>query len=273
MTNIMYPVMALGGLGIGFGVILSIASKFFEVPVDPKVDELNRALPGANCGACGFPGCGGLATALAEGKAPINACGPGGQKTADHIAEILGLNSEVVNKEVAVVLCQGDCDKAKDKYRYEGIQDCRISSRLADGQKSCSYGCLGCGTCFDVCQFDAIRMVDGVAVIDREKCTACLKCVDICPKKIIEMVPYENEAIVMCKSEDGGKVVRGNCSIGCIGCKICVKNCPADAFTFENNLAKIIYEKCTNCQICVEKCPTKCIVNPVKSAEENIIAS
>ena len=132
--------MELGGLGVGFGVILSIASKFFEVPTDPRVDELIRALPGANCGACGYPGCGGLATALAEGKAPINACGPGGQKTADHIAEILGLNSELVDKEVAVVLCQGDCDKAKDKYRYEGIQDRRMSTRLSHRQQAAGYG-------------------------------------------------------------------------------------------------------------------------------------
>ncbi len=273
MNDIIYPVMALGGLGIGFGVILSIASKFFEVPVDPKVEEILHALPGANCGACGFPGCGGLATALAEGRAPINACGPGGQKSADKIASILGTDSATVEKEVAVVLCQGDCDKAKDKYIYEGIQDCRISSRLSDGQKSCSYGCLGCGTCYDVCQFDAIRMINGVAVIDREKCTACKKCVVVCPKKIIEMVPYENEAIVKCKSEDTGKVVRSHCSIGCIACQICVKNCPSDAFTFENNLAKIIYDKCTNCGICVQKCPTKCIVNPVKTSEEDNIAS
>lgn len=264
MTYIIYPIIVLGGLGITFGVLLSFASKVFSVAVDPKVDELHRALPGANCGACGYPGCAGLASALAEGRAPVNACPIGGQKVADHVAEILGLNSTSVEKNVAVVLCQGDCDKAKDKYIYEGIQDCRISAKLADGQKACSYGCLGCGTCYNVCPFDAIEMVNGIAVIDREKCTACMKCIEICPKKIIELVPYDKHAIVKCKSEDTGKVVRGNCSIGCIGCKICVKNCPEDAFTFENNLAKIVYEKCTNCMICVEKCPTNAIDNPVK---------
>lgn len=264
MTYIIYPIIVLGGLGITFGVLLSFASKVFSVAVDPKVDELYRALPGANCGACGYPGCAGLASALAEGRAPVNACPIGGQKVADHVAEILGLNATSVEKNVAVVLCQGDCDKAKDKYIYEGIQDCRISSKLADGQKACSYGCLGCGTCYNVCPFDAIEMVNGIAVIDREKCTACMKCIEICPKKIIELVPYDKHAIVKCKSEDTGKVVRSICSIGCIGCKICVKNCPEDAFTFENNLAKIIYEKCTNCMICVEKCPTNAIDNPVK---------
>ena len=261
MTKIIYAIVVLGGLGLTFGVLLSIASKVFAVKVDPKVEELHKALPGANCGACGFPGCGGLASALAQGKAPVNACPIGGQTVADHVAEILGLNSENIDKNIAVVLCQGDCSKAKDKYIYEGIQDCRISSKLSDGQKSCSYGCLGCGTCYNVCPFDAIRMIDGVAVIDRDKCTACMKCIEVCPKHIIELVPYDNHAIVKCKSEDIGKVVRSNCSIGCIGCKICVKNCPEDAFIFENNLAKIIYDKCTNCMTCVEKCPTKCIDN------------
>ncbi len=261
MTNIIYPMIALGGLGVLFGVLLSIASKAFFVPVDPTVEELHNALPGANCGACGFPGCGGLATALAAGNAPVNACPIGGQAVADKVASILGLNSAAVEHNVAVVLCQGDCDKAKDKYVYEGIQDCRISTTLSDGPKSCSFGCIGCGTCYNVCAFDAIRMINGVAVIDREKCTACNKCVEVCPKEIIELVPYDNHAIVKCMSEDPGKVVRSNCSIGCIGCQICVKNCPEDAFTFENNLAKIVYDKCTNCMICVEKCPTKCIIN------------
>ncbi|WFA09483.1 RnfABCDGE type electron transport complex subunit B [Tissierella sp. Yu-01] len=269
MTDIIYPVVVLGGLGSAFGVILAIASKVFFVPTDPRVEELQNVLPGANCGACGYPGCAGLASALAEGKAPVNACSIGGQKVADMVADILGAASETVEKQVAVVLCQGDCDKAKDKYIYEGIQDCRIADTLADGQKSCSFGCLGCGTCYNVCQFDAIEMINGVAVIDREKCTACKKCVEVCPKHIIEMVPYDNHAIVKCKSEDTGKVVRSHCTIGCIGCKICVKNCPEDAFTFENNLAKIIYDKCTNCMTCVEKCPTKCIVNPVE--EESLV--
>ena len=273
MENILYPMLVLGGLGIVFGVILAIASKVFAVEIDPTEEMIFKALPGANCGACGFPGCGGLATALAAGNAPVNACPIGGQAVADKVAEILGKASAGVDKNVAVVLCQGDCEKAKDKYIYEGIQDCRISTTLSDGPKDCSFGCIGCGTCYNVCPFDAIEMIDGIAVIDRDKCTACMKCIEVCPKEIIELVPYDNHAIVKCKSEDTGKEVRGKCSIGCIGCKICVKNCPEDAFTFENNLAKIIYDKCTNCQVCVQKCPTKCIVNPVAPADEENVAS
>lgn len=259
MENILYPVGVLGGFGLLFGVLLSIASAVFKVDVDPKIEEVLEALPGANCGACGFPGCEGLAVAIAEGRSPVNACPIGGQSTADTLAQIMGVNSEGVDKNVAVVLCQGSKSKARDKAIYEGVQDCRYETELADGCKACSYGCLGCGTCYDVCDFDAIRMIDGLAVIDKDKCTACMKCIDICPKKIIELVPYDNEYIVKCKSEDKGKEVRGNCDIGCIACRLCVRNCPEDAFTFENNLAKIIYDKCTNCGICEEKCPTKCI--------------
>jgi len=268
MSAILNPVAVLGGLGLLFGVLLSIASKLFYVQVDPKVEELLNALPGANCGACGFPGCAGLAGALAEGRAPTNACSIGGQKVADHVAEILGVNAASFDKKVAVVLCQGDCNKAKDKYKYQGIKDCRIQTTLAGGQKECSFGCLGCGSCFDVCKFNAIRMINGIAVVNAENCTACNKCVEICPKNIIELVPYESHAVVKCMSKDPGKLVRSYCSVGCIGCQICVKNCPTEAFSFENNLAKINYEKCINCMVCVEKCPTNAIDNTSIISEE-----
>ncbi len=268
MTNIINPVIVLGGLGLLFGVLLSIASKIFVVAVNPKVEEVLGILPGANCGACGYPGCAGCAAAIVEGQAPTTACTIGGAKVAAKVADAMGVNAGAFNKKVAVVKCQGDCDKAKDKYIYQGIADCRIQSTLAGGQKECTYGCLGCGTCFDVCKFNAIRMIDGIAVVNKENCTACNACVVACPKNIIELIPYESTAVVKCMSQDKGKEVRGYCSVGCIGCQICVKNCPTDAFTFENNLARINYEKCIDCLICVEKCPTKAIDNMSIVSEE-----
>jgi len=259
MTDILNPIIVLGGLGLAFGVLLSIASNVFAVEIDPKVEEIRSVLPGANCGACGFPGCDGLANAIAGGKAPVNACSVGGNPVAEQVADIMGVNATNVDRNVATVLCQGDCNKAKEKYKYEGIQDCRAANILQGGSKACSFGCLGCGTCKDVCAFGAITMIDGVAVIDKDKCTACMKCIEACPKAIIELVPYDNQFVVKCKSKDTGKEVRNKCSIGCIGCQICVKNCPVDAFNFENNLAKIDYSKCINCGVCAEKCPTKAI--------------
>lgn len=267
MIDIIYPITVLGGLGLIFGTSLSLASKAFSVEINPKVEEVRKALPGANCGACGFPGCGGLANAIAEGGAPVNACSVGGSPVAEVVAEIMGVDAVESVKEVATVLCQGDCNKAKEKYIYDGIMDCRAQNILAGGSKSCSYGCLGCGTCKDVCEFDAIEIIDGIAIIDKDKCTSCKKCLSVCPKGIIELVPYDNEVVVKCKSKDAGKVVRGNCSVGCIGCQICVKNCPVDAFTFESYLAKIEYEKCTNCGICAEKCPTKAIFSSLEKPE------
>ena len=259
MENLIKPMLVTGAIGLVFGVLLSIASRVFAVEIDPKISAVLDALPGANCGACGFPGCEGLAGAIAAGDAPVTACPIGGQKTADDLAEIMGMQGANMERKVAVVLCQGDDDKAAIKYEYDGIKDCRVQMQLADGFKSCAYGCLGCGTCYDACPFDAIEMINGLAVINKDKCTACMICIDICPKKIIELVPYDKEFVVKCKSEDVGKDVRQNCDIGCIACRICVRNCPTDAFTFENNLAKIDYDKCINCGICEEKCPTKCI--------------
>ncbi len=265
MTGILYPIGVLGALGLFFGVSLGFASKVFAVKTDPRVEAIRKVLPGANCGACGYPGCDGCASAMVEGKAAASACIVGGKPVAEEVANILGVEAGDINRQVATVLCQGDCNKAKDKYKYAGLRDCRAQNILSGGSKACSYGCLGCGTCVDVCEYDAIHIVNGVALVDKEKCVACKACIKVCPKNIIELVPYDKEVVVKCKSNDPGKVVRGNCSIGCIGCQICVKNCPEDAFSFENFLAKINYDKCTNCRICAEKCPTGAIFSGLET--------
>lgn len=265
---LIYPVGLLGGLGFLFAVLLGIASDVFAVEVDPKEEAVLNALPGANCGACGYPGCSGLAKAIAAGEAPITACSVGGAEVAEDIADIMGTSAGDIDKKVAVVLCQGDCNKSQDKYEFQGMEDCRAETAIQGGAKLCDVGCLGCGTCQSVCEYDAISIVDGIAVIDKEKCVSCGLCVDICPKDIIELVPYDNEYIVKCKSQKSGKEVRSFCDIGCIGCQICVKSCPKEAITFENNVAKIDYEKCINCSICAGKCPTKAIYPGMTKKEQ-----
>lgn len=259
ISTIILPVGILGVIGAIFGVVLSIASKVFAVEVDEKVEEVRSVLPGANCGACGFPGCDGLAQAIAEGRAPVTSCPIGGAPVAELIAGIMGANADGMEREVACVMCQGSCEKAKDKYSYNGFVDCRLISDFQKGSKSCAYGCVGGGTCVGVCDFDAIHIVDGIAVVDKEKCVACKKCIEICPKMIIDLIPYKSKTEVKCKSNDSAKDVRVNCSVGCIGCKLCEKSCPKDAIHVENNVAKIDYEKCVNCGICVSKCPTSAI--------------
>ncbi|WP_308533646.1 RnfABCDGE type electron transport complex subunit B [uncultured Peptoniphilus sp.] len=259
IKSILFPVLFLGITGTLFGVILSVASKIFYVKTDPKVIAVRNALPGANCGACGFPGCDGMADAICTGSAPVNGCVIGGSETAEKVAEIMGFNAENVERNVAVVLCQGTCGKAKNKYDYHDLVDCRLISDFQKGQKACQFGCCGGGTCVSVCEFDAIHMVDGVAKVDKEKCVACKKCIDICPKQIIKLRPYKSKTVVKCMSMDVGKVVRNNCTIGCIACKMCEKNCPKDAIHVIDNLARIDYDKCINCGMCVSVCPTGAI--------------
>lgn len=271
MEDILIPILALGGLGLVFGLGLSIASNVFSVEIDPKIEAIDKALPGANCGACGFPGCAGLAEAIANGESPTDACPVGGASTAEAINEIMGVSGETSSdKQVARVICKGvDCN-TKDKFKYEGITDCRAAAMIDGGEKSCSYGCLGYGTCVTACLFDAITIVDGIADIDPDKCTSCGKCFEVCPKDVIAWVPYEQDVFIDCNSNDFGKVVKDACSVGCIGCQICVKACPFNAIDFEDGLAVINYEKCTNCGICVDKCPTKSINNEAGDKKKQI---
>jgi electron transport complex protein RnfB len=260
LEQLLLPVLSLGGLAFIFGAGLDLASKKFAVEKDSRIDAVREVLPGANCGACGLPGCDGFAEAVVAGNAPVNGCPVGGNSVAQQVAGIMGVAAEDAEPMVAKVLCQGDCEQAVDKFKYEGVEDCVAASMLASGQKGCTYGCLGLGTCERVCPFDAIHVNEkGIAVVDREKCTACNKCVVACPKNIIELVPKSKIVQVACMSTDKARDVRANCKIGCIGCRICVKACPFEAMTFNNNLARIDYEKCTNCKICAEKCPTKAI--------------
>lgn len=238
VEKILFPVLSLGGMGLIFAIGLALAYKKFEVKADPKVESIREVLPGANCGACGYPGCDGFATAVAIGEAPTTGCPVGGPSVVEDICNILGVEADMADETVAKVLCQGDMDNAKDKYIYRGIADCAAANMLSDGPKSCSYGCLGLGSCVKVCQFDAIHINDrGIAVVDEEKCTACGLCVEACPKDLIEMVPKRNLVQVTCISQDRGKDVRGHCSVGCIGCQICVKACEFDAIEMVGNVA------------------------------------
>ncbi|MGI6706378.1 MAG: RnfABCDGE type electron transport complex subunit B [Clostridia bacterium] len=260
MDQIIWPVVSLGGMGLIFGAGLAYASKKFAVETDPKVEMIREVLPGANCGGCGFPGCDGYAASVAAGSAAVNACPVGGNQLAQQIADIMGIDAETAERKIARVLCQGDNEHCSEKYEYQGIQDCVAASMLDGGSKSCQYGCLGLGACVNACPFDAIRITEGkIAVVDASKCTGCQKCVSACPKNLIEMVPESKEVKVMCKSKDKARAVREKCSIGCIGCRLCVRACQFDAIIFEDNLARIDYDKCTNCGMCAEKCPTKAI--------------
>jgi len=257
LTGVGIATLLVSAIGIVIGIFLGIAAKKLEVKVDEKEQAVRDLLPGNNCGACGYPGCDGLAQAIAAGNAPANACPVANSRIHSEIAGVMGTQVDEKEKQVAFVKCAGTCDKTKVKYNYYGIQDCKKAAFTPGrGPKQCGYGCTGFGSCVKVCQFDAIHVIDGIAVVDKEKCTSCGLCIKECPNNLIELVPYETGHFVRCNSKDKGKDVKAACSIGCIGCMMCVKACEFDAVKVENNLARIDYSKCTNCGKCAVKCPT-----------------
>ncbi|TCT14975.1 RnfABCDGE-type electron transport complex B subunit [Natranaerovirga pectinivora] len=261
-NNILYPALVIGGIGIVFGLILGIAGKIFAIKVDPLVEAVKAALPGVNCGACGYTGCDPLAKAIVGGEAAVHACPVGGASTAENIGSILGIEAGETAREVAFVKCNGTCETAKEKYIYDGAMDCKMAHAApGKGSKACEYGCLGLGTCVRACQFDAIDIVDGIAIINEDKCTRCGMCVKSCPKRLIEIIPTDSKVRVQCNSREKGKDVKASCSVGCIACRLCVKACEFDAIIVEDNIAKVDYEKCTMCNACAEKCPVKIITS------------
>lgn len=260
-SGVLLAVAVVGGVGLFIGLFLGIAAIKFKVEVDEKEEAVLAALPGNNCGGCGFPGCSGLAAAIAKGEAPVNACPVGGEPVGKVIAGIMGVEAEESVRMTAFVQCQGDCDKVTFDYDYSGIEDCRMLSFVPNGgAKSCNYGCLGYGSCVQACPFDAIFVENGVAVVDKEKCKACGKCVEVCPKKLITLIPYDAQYAVACSSKDKGPVTMKDCKAGCIGCQLCKKNCASGAVEITDLNATIDYDKCVGCGVCMEKCPRKSIV-------------
>ncbi len=264
---IVIPVVVIVAVGAVGGVILVIFSELFDVPKDERVLKLEEALPGANCGACGFAGCSDYATAIATEKTQqLNLCTPGGNSVAVAIGEIMGMEVEAVETKKAVVACQGNYFNTSDKYLYSGVVSCVSSITMFGGRSTCSYGCLGYGDCLLVCKFDAITVANGLATIDQNKCTGCAACVEKCPKNIITIVSGDNGQVVLCKNKDRGNITRKACSAGCIGCMKCTKVCPTEpkAISVNENNAFIDPELCIRCGKCNEACPMDCISQPVK---------
>lgn len=263
--DILIAIAILGGLGLVFGLVLGAASKVFYVETDPRLEQLNACLPGANCGGCGFAGCGAYAEAVLKGEAPVGKCASGGNECAQAMAAIMGVQAEAVTRKVALVRCsgartyneQGELTKgAKMKATYEGFHDCVAASRVGgSGPLSCKFGCLGYGSCTKVCKYGAISVKNGVAVVDEDLCVGCMACAQVCPRKIITAVEPDRNVVIACNSMAKGAVTNRACTVGCIGCGKCVKNCPKGAITVTNNLASIDYSKCDNCGLCATVCP------------------
>lgn len=242
-------------MGAALGLLVAVASNAFTEVENPKLEAVLAALPGANCGACGFAGCAAYAAAVVDGAAPPGVCPVGGASCASRLARIMGVERKATLRQVALVRCTGG-GRDREKYRYEGAADCLSASQVpGGGALSCAYGCLGLGSCAAACPFGAITVAEGAARVDEERCKGCLKCIPACPRHLITLIPYGADVSVLCMNRDRGAQARMVCADGCIACGLCEKGCPCDAIHVEGLCARIDYDKCISCGACVDACP------------------
>lgn len=265
MSIILYSLLVMGVAGLLSAVILYFVLQKFKVEEDPRIDQVEALLPGANCGGCGSAGCRNFAERCVSAKDLSGlSCPVGGAKTMESIGTLLGMAAVAQKPKVAVVRCNGNCEVRKKTNEYNGVRLCKIEHNLYIGETGCSFGCLGGGDCERACAFGAIRInpTTGLPEVDEEKCTACGACVKACPKNIIELRykgPKNRRIFVSCVNKEKGGIARKACTNACIGCSKCAKECAFDAITISNNLAYIDFEKCRLCRKCVDVCPTGAI--------------
>ena len=258
--DILIPIAVLFGIALVCAVLLTVANILFASKENEQFSAIRDALPGANCGACGYSGCDAYAKALAEGKTDkANLCVPGGDGVAAAIAEMIGVEAADVIEKVAYVACNGRCNTVDKKYEYVGVKSCRIANMAYQGDRVCNYACLGYGDCAAVCPNNAISIIDGVARVEPRACIGCGLCARTCPNGIIHLVNDTTTVVVECSNRDKGARTRKYCVNGCIGCGKCERTCEFGAIKVVNNLAVIDHEKCTSCGKCAEACPVHCI--------------
>ncbi|MDR1894025.1 MAG: RnfABCDGE type electron transport complex subunit B [Spirochaetales bacterium] len=269
MLTIFYSFLSIGFLGILLGVGLAAVARFLALKKDERVSQIEALLPGANCGSCGFAGCAAYADAIINAQADPALCTPGGRAVADRIGAFLGVSVNYAGeRKIAQICCRGSRKASAVKYRYQGLQDCNALKPIFNGDKVCSFGCLGLGSCQRVCPSGAIvRHQEGYLYVLRDLCIACGRCLKVCPVGVIRWVPYEADLFVACHSRDKGGEVRKYCEVGCIGCSICQKKSPQGGFVIENYLASIDYEQTGGREEALAACPRKCIL-PVAISEK-----
>lgn len=254
----------MAAIGGAAAVILYFVAQKFKVIEDPKIDLVDEALPGANCGGCGYAGCRAFAENIVKAETMEGFfCPVGGNEVMKSLGPILGVEADEKKPQIAVLRCNGSIKNSIPKFEYDGDQTCSFTTNLTAGLGGCQFGCLGGGECVDACDFDAMYMDPETNLpVVKSNCVACNACVQACPRDILELRnrgPKDKRIFVSCMNEEKGPLAKLNCTVSCIGCKACVKVCAFDAIDVNNFLAYIDYESCTLCRKCVEVCPTDAI--------------
>lgn len=264
-ASLIWTIVILTCLGLLLAVLLYLLAKKFKVDEDPRIDDVEKTMPGANCGGCGFAGCRAFAEAAVKSDTLDGIfCPVGGNDVMKKVATILGREVKDKAPMVAVVRCNGTCEFRLRTNVYDGVSSCKVKAALYAGDTACAYGCLGCGDCVSACEFGALSMdpETGLPVVDESKCISCGACVKACPKNLIELRakgPRGMRVYVSCMNHDKGPVAKKACAASCIGCGLCVKTCTHNAISLTDNLAYIDFEKCKLCRECEAVCPTGAI--------------
>ncbi len=254
-------VIALAALSFLFASLLVLAHRKLHVDEDPRIDAIRQLLPETNCGACGFPGCLGLAEAMVEGSALPGKCTVISADEQEYIAEFLGVDVGAEEKVVARLACAGGSNVSRNRARYEGLSSCRAAALVAGGGKGCFWGCLGLADCEVVCDPDAIIMNEhDLPIVIEDACTACGDCVDACPKDLFSLHVVSHRLWVACKNLEKGDVALEDCEVACDACGKCAVDVPANVITMVDNLPIVNYEEDHNVRSAIERCPTGAIV-------------
>ncbi|UCG87097.1 MAG: RnfABCDGE type electron transport complex subunit B [Gemmatimonadota bacterium] len=261
-TTIMGSVAILGGVGLAFGTLISLAHLKLKVWEDPRIDAVTDLLPGTNCGACGQAGCRAFAEALVAGKIQPATCTVMGPDDITDVAEYLGVEAGEASKRVARLLCAGGSDVAVQQAEYRGLQTCKAAVAVAGGGKACAWGCLGLADCEIVCDFEAIYMnYVGLPVVIPDKCTACGDCVEACPLDLFVLMPLEQKLIVQCKNLLEGEEAEAVCQVACNACGRCAADAASGLIEMVNGLAVIDYDRNELATPdAIARCPTNAIV-------------